>query len=112
MGLDATATAAAVAPHDEETPRRRKKIPAAPPFQIGKAVVVKEKGKRQWVGSARTLKYSSESGWWFEIVNEEGYTWSVHQSNVKEAKGRAKDTVQVRRRRQGRAGTSVATSVG
>jgi len=110
MGLDA---ATAVEVEEEPTPRRKKKMKPAPHFERGMQVRVDGK----WNGVAKTLKPSSESGWWYEVENERtGMTWVCHESHVKPlkkgAKSRAENTVPLRRRRQGRARTRVATALG
>jgi hypothetical protein len=49
-------------------------------------VKVKEPRRREWRGTAESLKFSKESGWWFDVRNDDGLTWACHEKHVRRVK--------------------------
>lgn len=48
----------------------------------GDTVTVAEENIRPWNGTVRSVKYSIVSGWWFEVLRDDGMSWAVHSSIV------------------------------
>ena len=55
-----------------------------PVFRVRQRLTISEPGLHPWLGVVRTIKPSSESGWWYEIHNEDNLTWVFQEDYLKE----------------------------
>lgn len=53
------------------------------PFARGDRVEVAEEHLTDWRGTVGSVKFSPVSGWWLEVEDEDGTTWSVPAGKVK-----------------------------